>query len=213
MPVPEIESFIFKFRNLLYSGKDARLEIKSESGKVTMNLTVEVEIPAKLPSQSRNGPARQRRREQRATARAAAAAENEAAQTEARTEQVEVVEETIDVLEDAAEAKDLKAAKVSEPIDEITNEFISGETPEKFCESVSIIPIRKVSGSDDAIEKVIKDKFSEKAIKIHEVCLHRSIEGTFIRFDARIDPTSGRYLRETDFGFLNCEVIPIFGRE
>ena len=48
-------------------------------------------------------------------------------------------------MEDAGEVKDLKAAKVSEPIDEINNEFISGENPDKFCESVSIIPIRKVS--------------------------------------------------------------------
>ena len=116
-------------------------------------------------------------------------------------------------MEDAAEAKDLKPAKVSEPIDEITNEFISGENPDKFCESVSLIPIRKVSGSDDAIEKWITDKFLVKAIKIHEVCLHRSDTGMFIQFDACIDPTSGRYLRETDFGFLNCQVIPIFGRE
>ena len=103
-----------------------------------MNLTVGVEIPAKLPSRSRNGPDRRGRHDQRATARASAAAENEAAQTE-------VVEETNNVLEDAGEVKDLKAAKVFEQIDEITNEFISGEIPEKFCKSVSIIPIRKVS--------------------------------------------------------------------
>ena len=107
----------------------------------------------------------------------------------------------------------LQAVKVSEPTDEITNEVISGETQDKFCESVSVIPVRKVSGSDDAIEKVITDKFLEKDIKIHEVCLHRSVTGTFIRFDARIDPTSGRHLNETDFGFLNCEVIPIYGRK
>ena len=114
-------------------------------------------------------------------------------------------------MEDAAEAKDLKAAKVSERIDEITNEFISGENPDKFCELVSLIPIRKVSGSDDAIEKWITDKFLKKAIKIHEVCLHRFVTGTFIWFDARIVPSSGRFLSEADFGFLNCEVIPIFG--
>ena len=74
MFMSEIDSFICKFRSLLLSGKNARLEIKSESGKATVNLTAEVEIPAKPSYKARNGPARQRRRDRRAAARAEAVA-------------------------------------------------------------------------------------------------------------------------------------------
>ena len=74
----EIDSFIWKFKKLLHSGKNAHLDIKSETGKAIVKLTAEVDV---LPQhqhqhrvQSRNGPSQQRRREKRAAARLAAAA-------------------------------------------------------------------------------------------------------------------------------------------
>ena len=213
----EIDSFIWKFRKLLHSGNNAHLEIRSEAGKATVNLTAEVEIPFKPQFQSRNGPARQRRHERRAAERAAAAAEDAGAQTEVAAEdEPEKVSDVGVVLtktfKDAVEAKKLEAAQLFEPTDEIENETISSdEEPEKLCTSVSIIPIRKVSGSDDVIEKVIKEKLSEKGVTIMETGIHRSDNGTFIRFDARIEPISGKMLEETNFGFLNCRVIPILG--
>ena len=113
---------------------------------------------------------------------------------------------------DAVEAKKSEAAQVFEPVDEIENETISSnEDPEKLCTSVSIIPIWKVGGSDDAIEKVIKEKFSEKGVAILEIGIHRSNNGTFIRFDARIEPTSEKMLEEANFGFLNYQLILILG--
>jgi hypothetical protein len=233
MAMSEIDSFIYEFRYLLYSGKNARLEVKSESGKATVNLTVEVEIPTKLRYQAWNGSARQRRRDRRATARAAAAGEvaaADAAAVGAVTEDAAVknvvveteeagearfVEEVTDVganqFEDAVEAKELEAARSFEPEDEIVKEVNSEDNIEEKCESVSVIPIRKVSADDDTIEKVIKDKFAEKGFTIFEFSIHRSAVGTFIHFDARIGPTSGKLLEKTDFGFSNCRVIPMFG--
>ena len=210
MFVTEIDSFIWKFRQLLHSGKNACLEIKSEGGKARVNLTAEVEISLKSQHQSRNGPARQRRRDRRAVERAAVAADNAAAQTE-EAESMKVSDVGVATKKDAVEANDMEAARVFEPKDEIENETISDEESEKLCESVSIIPIRKVGANDEVIEKVMKDKFDEKGISIFEFGIHRSIEGTFIRFDARIGPTSGKLLEETNFGFANCRVIPIFG--
>ena len=232
MAMSEIDSFIYKFRNLLYSGKNARLELKSESGKATVNLTVEVEIPTKPRYQAWNGTARQRRRDRRATARAVAAGEvaaadaaavgavtedaavkNVVAETEeaGKARSVEVTDMGANQFEDAVEAKELEAARSFEPEDEIVKEVNSEDTIEEKCESVSVIPIRKVSADDDTIEKVIKDKFAEKGFTIFEFGIHRSAVGTFIRFDARIGPTSGKLLEKTDFGFSNCRVIPIFG--
>ena len=48
----------------------------------------------------------------------------------------------------------------------------------------------------------MKEKFDEKGISICEFGIHRSIKGTFIRFDARIGPTSGRLLEKEKLWIL-----------
>ena len=90
MAMPEIDSFIGKFKNLLHLGINAHLEIKSEAGKAIVKLTAEVHVCPKHPAQqSRHGPSRQRRREKQAAEREAAA---EAAQENS------VVEETLETI-------------------------------------------------------------------------------------------------------------------
>ena len=79
MFLSEIDSFFCNIINLLHSVKNARLEIQSESGKATVNLTAEVEIPAKPCYQDRNGPALQRCYDGGAAARAEAVAAETAA--------------------------------------------------------------------------------------------------------------------------------------
>ena len=77
----EIDSFFIKFKQLVYSGKNAHLDVKSEAGKAIVHLTVEVDVQHQHRAQPRNGPARQRRRERRAAAREAAEIANHFAQT------------------------------------------------------------------------------------------------------------------------------------
>ena len=89
MAMPEIDSFIGKFKNLLHLGINAHLEIKSEAGKAIVKLTAEVHVCPKHPAQSRHGPSRQRRCEKHAAEREAAA---EAAQENS------VVEETLETI-------------------------------------------------------------------------------------------------------------------
>ena len=77
---PWLHSFILKFKNLLLSGKNATLLIKSNSGNAEVSLSVELgEIPPPPDQQhchrSRNGPSRQRRRLRRAAEKAASNAE------------------------------------------------------------------------------------------------------------------------------------------
>ena len=70
MALLEIDSFYIKFKNLLLSGRNASLTIKSNDGKAEVNLHVELDSVHLKPAQeyhhyhrgSRNGPARQRRR-------------------------------------------------------------------------------------------------------------------------------------------------------
>ena len=76
--IEEIDSFFFKFKHLLISGKNANLTMKSETGKVYVNLALEVDVHPLTGA--RNGPSRDRRRERRALAREAF--ERNAAQTE-----------------------------------------------------------------------------------------------------------------------------------
>ena len=73
----ELDSFYFKFKNLLLAEKDATLTFKSEAGRASVTLALDLGHVLsgldQLPQGGhRNGPARQRRREKRAAARAAA---------------------------------------------------------------------------------------------------------------------------------------------
>ena len=78
----EIDSFIWKFKQLVYSGKNTHLDIKSEAGKVIVHLTAEEDVHADQQqqcNQPRNGPARQQHREKQASARDTAEIVNAAA--------------------------------------------------------------------------------------------------------------------------------------
>ena len=71
----EIDSFILKFKNLLFSGRNATLRIKSYAGKAEVSLSVELGEILPPPDQqhwSRYGPSLQRRRLRRAAAKAIA---------------------------------------------------------------------------------------------------------------------------------------------
>ena len=75
MALSEIDSFVLKFKNLLYSEKDATLTLKSEAGRAVVTLCVELGHVHSAPEHGHlgpgpgNGPARQRRRARRAAAR------------------------------------------------------------------------------------------------------------------------------------------------
>ena len=68
----ELDSFYFKFKNLLYAEEDATLTFKSEAGRAFVTLSLDLghvhsEHDVQPPlGGHRNGPARQRRREKRA---------------------------------------------------------------------------------------------------------------------------------------------------
>ena len=205
MAMSQLDSFIWKFKQLLHSGMNAKLEIKSEAGKAIVNLTAEVET---MPRQSRNGPARQRRRKRRAAARAAAAAEQVVA--DQHSEHSEEEEEGRNSTDDVEEP-DLGAGQASEPKDEIIDENISDEKSEQIASSVSIIPVRRVNAEDATIEKVVRQKLLVKGVKVLELFIQRSANGIFSRCDACVEPVKGKKIDETDFEFENCRVIPLFG--
>ena len=92
----ELDSFFWKFKNLLFAEIDATVTFKSEAGKASVSITVDLghvhSVQGDLPPRSglRNGPARQRRREKHAAACAEkATAKNDDTEEEVSTEKVE----------------------------------------------------------------------------------------------------------------------------
>ena len=74
MTVCELDSFYFKFKNLLLAEKNASLTLKSEAGRAEVTLSVDLghlllEAGPQKAQSGRHGPARKRRREVRAAAR------------------------------------------------------------------------------------------------------------------------------------------------
>ena len=94
----EIDSFIFKFRNLTHSGRDANLTFVSKAGKVSVKLDVDLgsfPVPPRYHHQpspqiprTRNGASYQRRLLKRAEARIKAAEE---ASKEISVEEAEIL--------------------------------------------------------------------------------------------------------------------------
>ena len=93
---PEMASFVIKFQHLCRAGKDASLSLTSKTGKVSVNLTVELgenqnqpPFPQTfIPRRHRNGPSQVRRRNKRAEARKTFA---EKASEEVSTEEADIL--------------------------------------------------------------------------------------------------------------------------
>ena len=83
MAAREVWNFVHKFNNLLNTGKNATLSLKSQNGKISINLQLDLHadiIPQKLtPHHKRPSPSRIRRTERRARACDDAAAAESAA--------------------------------------------------------------------------------------------------------------------------------------
>ena len=99
--------------------------------------------------------------------------------------------------------------QVSQTEKVFNSEKISDEKSE-FSSTLSIIAVRRVEATDKKIEEVIKDKLALKGVKVLEVYIQRSANGTFSRCDARIEAVQVKLIDETDFQFQNCRVIPLF---
>ena len=116
----ELDSFYFKFKNLLRAEKDAVLTFKSEAGRAFVTLSLDLghvlsAEPDPPPCGPRNGPARTRRCEKRAAAREKLAAEEAAKDVES----IEDVDDTTTDDKHAAEEANgnVKSTDNEEPTD------------------------------------------------------------------------------------------------
>ena len=187
---------------------------------------MQVEPP--LPRRkARNGPAKQRRREQRA-----AVHDNPSGVVvteEASAVEVSEQDKELGVSAKAAENQHLTLEKeevntngasqaiIREPEDEIEKISLANETkkvqarPKDICGTLSVIPIRHLNASNEYLIKSIAGKIESKKVKVKDILIQRSAQGTFTRCDVVIEPYSGKYLEEIDFEFENCHVVPFYG--
>ena len=125
MTVSELDTFYFKFKNLLLAGKNATLTLKSEAGRAHVNLDVDLghllarAVPQQ-PHQVRNGPARMRRRERRAEARLNAGAAEATKSAEEVSKSTEIIEK---INED--EQHSIAEEATDEVIEKVTDELCS----------------------------------------------------------------------------------------
>ena len=127
----ELDSFYVKFKNLLHAEKDATLTLKSEAGRASISLSLDLghvhSEHGQLPSsRNRNGPARQRRREKREAVRSEKlSAEKVELEDEASTEKVEDEPSTQNSnAEKATETKEAVQAKEPNILEKETTEQV-----------------------------------------------------------------------------------------
>ena len=163
----ELDSFIFKFKNLCSSGRNANLNMKCGSGKIEVHLSVELhEAHADKPlrPQARNGLARQRRREKRAAAREIAAAAEAIMEKAGAVEEPvtkpsdkEIVAEKVTLREATSDGSDATAKEAieNETCDE-NRKFVTSSALMKTFIMMLINPWKKVQMYSKSTSKIIQ---------------------------------------------------------
>ena len=126
----EVNSFVTKFLSLWHTGRDACLQIETQSGKAFANLRVGLgEHPHHQQHHRKESPSKQRRREKRAAERLATAEEAKATSNENADEAEHESLDLIDAIEKVAESEQVEgtanegiAATAFEVVDEVCND-------------------------------------------------------------------------------------------
>ena len=230
----EIDSFYLKFKNLLIAGQSANLTFHAEAGKASISLNLEINVSHHVLEDVhvRVGPSRQRRRQRRVEARVAAegAVHEEASEAVHREAEKASVDQNTFPENNAEQANSVKvnptvndaeqatrgSGVLHEPSDEIEIETISKETKELETKDnsvnlISVIPQKYFDMNDEMLKEAIRKKIEAKKLIVKQVDIHRTVGGAFIRSDVCIEPVAANMIKQIDFPFDNCQVIPCFG--
>ena len=115
---------------------------------------------------------------------------------------------------EAAEQAPSRNVHIRQPNDEIENETISRDTSAltgEVCKAISIIPVRGVDVTDEDVKRIVKRKLEAKNVKVLEMFIQRSQNGTFTRCDASIESVNANIVEETNFEFGSCKTVPLYG--
>ena len=180
MAPSELDSFYFKFRNLLSAEKNATLTLKSEAGRAQATLSVDLGHVLSGPGphlahDARNGTSRSRRRERRAEARLLVAEEADKVDKSTATD---IAEEVISV-ENPVEAEVGDATANLAPrkvIDNVTEkcDMQIGEVVDELCSN----KVNEAEGASEIFGCYLCDFKSnwKNGLTIHLTRKHAEIE-------------------------------------
>ena len=198
----EIDSFILKFKNLLLSGRNATLVLKSNAGNADVSLNVDLgQVPPQptqhVHHQSRDGPSRQRRRLRRAQARA--------------TEAEEVTEVSDAQVETAAQAEDSETDLVQTEPETLKDEFCSDKTFEKqaliaedaieeaLVEKILVTADCQADWNDVYVTKLMDEKLKLLRIQMKSIVVNRNVRKSFESCLVTIEPIERRVIESESF--------------
>ena len=202
MAKAEIDSFILKFKNLLLSGRNATLVLKSNAGNADVSLNVDLgQVPPQptqhVHHQSRDGPSRQRRRLRRAQARA--------------TEAEEVTEVSDAQVETAAQAEDSETDLVQTEPETLKDEFCSDKTFEKqaliaedaieeaLVEKILVTADCQADWNDVYVTKLMDEKLKLLRIQMKSIVVNRNVRKSFESCLVTIEPIERRVIESESF--------------
>ena len=195
----EIDSFILKFKNLLLSGRNATLLIKSNAGKAEVNLSVELGEILPPPDQQhchwfRNGPSRQRRRLRRAAARTASNAEEakEATNEEMNTEEVtEITSE---------KERNIPPTQHEALKDEFCSDAtFEEEIDEAKVEKILVVADCQADWKDDYVIKLVDEKLRMIGITMKRIIVNRNVRKCFESCLVTIEPMKRKLIEKETF--------------
>jgi hypothetical protein len=207
MAQAEIDSFILKFKNLLLSGRNATLVMKSNAGKAEVSLNVDLGHVPPLPVQhqehrSRDGPSRQRRRLRRAQActdsKAEEASEVIDDESIAAVQAMSAKDNVIGI--DHTEPKVLEDEFCSDEIFEKQAELtFEKESDEALIESILVIADCQADWKDSYVTKLVDEKLNSIGINMKSIVVNRNVRKCFESCLVRVEPTRRSVIENQTF--------------
>ena len=231
----EIDSFVKKFKSLWAAGHQASLSFESKVGEVCVNLSCNFgrNLPPPVYYVEKDckkyhknvSPSRERRRARRFAERAKEVNLredfiNDNSVEESVAEDViknSCIEDGVCAEEDILSHENLILGSKNEGDVAETNVNITTVTTEEdatlkttgMTNSVAIIPLEKVTMNDDKIRKNISEKLELNSCKVGCITIHRDAsDNSFVRGDVSIELMSVSQIKDTNFGFETCVVLP-----
>ena len=229
MNLSEIDSFYFKFKNLLIAEKDATLTLKSESGRGQVTLSVDLghllsRDGTHPPHHARNGPSRSRRRERRGEARLQAAAEAAKSSEEVDKSDANEITEQLKIVEQPFEAEEA----ISESNTEQVLTTVAEEVPDEFCsnqeydehpkvddanddtlvEEILATPDCQGGWKDEDVENIIEYNLKILGINMVKITRNRSNRGALTSCLVQIRPISWKKIEKLTLRNWSLKIMP-----
>ena len=225
---PEISSFILKFQNLCWAGKEAKLTFTSKNGNTNVNLSLQLgNLPPSPqfhphhfpPRMHRNEPSRERRRQKREQARKSAAEE---ASKKLSAKEVELLNMAEKAEENSSKVKSKNAETVKvcrEPIDKICPDSdYQQETPavevdeaelarDILVEKVLVYPVTEPIEKKADVEQEVRERFSEIGVEVKQMDTKITFRGEFKGSVVTISPVKFNRIWGRRLNLKNCSVI------